>query len=41
VVERCIGGTGGGTRLTGHGRKVLDPLRHIEVDFQGFLSAMG
>jgi molybdate transport system regulatory protein len=42
VVERLVGGSGGGgTRLTAHGKKVLDLLRNIDVDFQSFLAAMG
>jgi molybdate transport system regulatory protein len=42
VVERLVGGSGGGgTRLTAHGKKVLDMLRNIEIDFQSFLAAMG
>jgi molybdate transport system regulatory protein len=42
VVERSVGGSGGGgTRLTAHGEKVLALLRDMDIEFQGFLAAMG
>jgi molybdate transport system regulatory protein len=42
VVERSVGGSGGGgTRLTAHGEKVLVLLREMDLEFQGFLAAMG
>ncbi|QIK38573.1 molybdenum-dependent transcriptional regulator [Caldichromatium japonicum] len=41
MVDRMVGGSGGGTRLTAHGKKMLELLRNIEGDFQSFLTAMG
>ena len=42
MVARTSGGKGGGgTKLTGHGRQVLELFRDLEGDFHAFLGAMG
>lgn len=42
LVERTVGGRhGGGAKLTAHGERVIEVLRHIDGEYQRFLGALG